>query len=448
MEKKIFGTDGIRGLAYKYPINEEFMNELVMALTIFFELQTKKVLIGKDTRESGEMIESALSLSFQKRGFDCYILGVIPTAVIPFVIKDVKADIGIMISASHNPYHDNGIKIFKRNGEKLSDSEEFEIEKIILNKKQQTIVNKSKGRKIDFTDKIELYKENIKKIIPHGLSFHDLKIVVDCANGSASKIAPEILSELGINLIIKSKNPNGVNINKNCGALFPKKISEMVIKNKANLGISFDGDADRLTLVDNKGKILDGDKILAIAGKSMKKQNKLSNLGIVSTVMANIGLKEYLNKNSLKLFQCPVGDRYVVSEMKKRAINLGGEQSGHFIFSDFSFTGDAIISALQIFIILKMEDKSIDQLLKDYVSYPQKLVNFKLKKSPIEILKNKELQKIIEHEQKNSKDNLMILLRKSGTENLLRLMVQSRSLKSTNLFINYLSSEIKEIDNK
>lgn len=449
-KKKFFGTDGIRGKTNESYINEKFLSDLAFALTLFFGKQKgskKKLVIGKDTRLSGYMIESIMCGIFLSRGWDCISVGVIPTSAISRSVKVGKFDFGVMISASHNPYEDNGIKIFNKKGEKLKDNDELEIEKIIDSENKKLLCKSSHiGKIIKNNLIVQDYTDHLLSTIPREMNFSQLKIVLDCANGSAYKIAPQIFEKVGIDLILEAVNPDGKNINKKCGALYPKRLSKSVIKNNADLGISFDGDSDRIILCDKNGEILNGDKILAIAGSSMLKQNKLKNKAIVSTKMANIGLKYYLQQRGIKLYLTDVGDRYVMNEMKKKDINLGGEQSGHLIFSDHCFTGDGILSALQIFTILQIENKQIHELLEDFRSYPQKLTNIEFNSNSEKILKNKRLIDIITENIKNNRDDLQILIRKSGTENLLRVMVQSRSNQLTKNISKQLIKNIKEID--
>ena len=445
--KKYFGTDGIRGKTNQSLINEKFLSELSIALSVFFgknKSLNKKIIIGKDTRLSSYMVESIITGVMLSRGWNCVSIGVIPTSAISRAIKIGDYDFGIMISASHNSFEDNGIKIFNKKGEKLTDNEELQVEEIINLKKQSPLCTDLKIGRIQKND--DVVTKNIYYLLFQKNKFSGLKVVVDCANGSAYKVAPEIFSEVGIDLISHSTKPNGKNINKNCGALYPKNLSKLVRNHKADLGIAFDGDSDRLILCDKNGQIINGDKILAIAASSMLKQNKLKSKAIVSTKMANIGLEDYLNERGIKLFLTDVGDRYVMEEMKRRNVNLGGEQSGHLIFSDHSFTGDGILSALQVFTILQIENKQIHELLDDFNIFPQTLVNLDLHSDTKKIFINSRLNKTILNFLDNKQDEPKILIRKSGTENLLRIMVQSRSLKLTNHISQTLVDMIKGID--
>lgn len=425
MKKKFFGTDGIRGKVNTFPITTDFFRKLVISLGYYLKKTgRKKIFIGKDTRVSGDTIEKILTTTFSSIGFDCIKLGITTTPIVSFMTRKHKADLGIMISASHNPYFDNGIKIFNGFGQKLSDREELKIESIIDTKPIK--ISKTKFlTKISKNLNFESYEKEIKKVIPKNINFKDLKVVLDCANGSAYKIAPKIFLNLGVNLILESINPNGRNINQKCGALFPNNLTKKVLSNKADIGFAYDGDADRLIVCDEKGEIINGDKILAIISSSLLKQEKLKSKYIVSTKMSNLGLSEYLSSIGLKLYKTSVGDRYVTNGMKKKNSNLGGEQSGHIIFSDFSSTGDAILSSLQILTILKIENKKLSEILSSYNVYPQKLLNFKLNFDPEIILKDKKFIDLINLHKNRLKKKGNILVRKSGTEKLLRLMVQS-----------------------
>lgn len=449
MSKKVFfGTDGIRGYVNNFPITSDFFLQLGYALSFFLKnKKRKKVLIGNDTRESAHMIESALTSGLLSMGVDCEILGSVPTPVVSYMTKLLSADAGIMISASHNPYYDNGIKIFLQQGEKLTDKQEVFIEKLILSKKKYHFCDsRTIGKSLIHNSNFNEYRNNIKKVIPTNVNFKNFKVVIDCANGSAYKIAPQIFLDLDINLTTLSITPNGKNINEKCGALSPEKLIKKVISTNSHIGFAFDGDADRLIVCDEIGNIIDGDQILALVANSLHKQNKLLNDCIVATKMSNLGLRNYLKNIGVELFLCDVGDRYVIDMMQKKKANLGGEQSGHIIFSEFSSTGDAILSSLQILTILKLEKKSLSELLKSFVKIPQKLINLKLNSEPEKILMSQKLSNLINFERKNLSNKGSILIRKSGTEKLLRIMVQSEDYKIMNKIINKLVACVKSID--
>ena len=452
MKKKYFGTDGIRGQVNEYPIRSDFIFKLSFSLSEYLNSvngtkSKKKVLIGKDTRASCRMIESSLISGFTAAGIDCITIGEVPTPLVSFLTRHLNCELGIMISASHNPYFDNGVKLFKSNGTKLTDSEELKIEKILKNTCDLNYCCAKKiGTEIKYKSAFIEYTKSIKKIIPKNIKFNNLKVVMDCANGSASEIAPKIFKELNINTITMFNKPNGKNINSGCGSLFPDILKKNVLLNNADIGFAFDGDADRLIVIDERGNLINGDKILAIVGSSLQKQDKLKGQGLIATKMSNYGLKDYLKKRDINLFECEVGDRYVIEEMKKRKCNLGGEQSGHIIFSDFSSTGDALLSALQILTILKMEKKKISEILVDFKDIPQKLINLRLNNNLNVIYKNKSLHELINELNNDLGEKGMVLVRKSGTENILRIMVQSYKDDLKEETIKKIESFIKKID--
>ena len=452
MKKKYFGTDGIRGQVNQFPIRPDFIFKLSFSLSEYLDRvngtkSKKKVLIGKDTRASCKMIESSLVSGFTAAGVDCITVGEVPTPLVSFLTRHLSCELGIMISASHNPYTDNGVKIFKSDGTKLTDFEELEIEKILEHTNDLNFCDASKiGTEIRYESRFLEYMNNIRKIIPQNINFNCLKVVMDCANGSASIIAPQIFKELNINTITLFNKPDGKNINLGCGTLFSDTLKQNVLSNNADVGFAFDGDADRLIVIDERGNLINGDKILAIVGSSLQKQGKLKGQGLIATKMSNYGLKDYLKNRDINLFECDVGDRYVIEEMKKRKCNLGGEQSGHIIFSDFSSTGDAILSALQILTILKLENKKMSEILVDFKDIPQKLINLKLNNDLNIIYKNKSLHKLINELNNDFGDKGMILVRKSGTENVLRIMVQSYEDELKEKTIQKIESFIKEID--
>ena len=452
MKKKYFGTDGIRGLVNKIPIRADFLFKLSYSLSEFLNETKcsklkKKILIGKDTRLSGMMIESTLISGFTSTGIDCITVGEVPTPLVSFLTKYLSCDLGIMISASHNPYQDNGVKIFKSDGTKLGDSEELKIENFLEKKNNLSYCSASKiGVEIKYEPRFLEYKRSIGKVIPKNINFEGLKVVIDCANGAASTIAPEIFNGLNIDIVTTFNKPDGKNINKDCGALFSNNLKKNVLVNQADIGFAFDGDADRLIVIDEKGNLINGDKILAIVGTSLMKQGKLKGQSLVVTKMSNFGLRDYLKKKKINVFECDVGDRYVIEEMKNRECNLGGEQSGHIIFTDFSSTGDAILSALQILTILKLENKKISEILVDFKDIPQELINLKLKNDLNLIYSNKTLHELINKLNNSLGNKGMVLVRKSGTENILRVMVQSYDYELKEKTISRIKSFIKKID--
>ncbi len=443
MIKKYFGTDGIRGTFGQFPITENFFFKLALSIKKT-RSNISKIIIGKDTRKSCDQIESALISGFSKENIKCDSCGIVSTPILSFNTRNFDYDLGIMISASHNPYNDNGIKIFKKNGEKLTDNDEIEIEKNIdLDDKglPSSIENKAISKIV-----LENYEnELISKFSK--LSDFKQKITLDCANGSLSKIAPKVLKELQLNFINYASEPNGININENCGAMHPTRLSSNTLHYNSDIGISFDGDADRVVFCDEKGNIVDGDYILAILSRNLKENDLLINNLVVSTKMSNLGLRSYLENNKIDYILSDVGDRYVIEMMKKKNSSIGGEQSGHIILSNNSYCGDGLLTALQILEILNQQKCKLSELCNDlFIKVPQRLVNIKMNKDSNQVLED---SKIINY----LSDKLIlkdsdILLRKSGTENLLRLMVQSKSKEKMNSIINDLVEMIKGIDEK
>ena len=440
MKKKFFGTDGIRGTFNEFPITTPFFYDLTKAIKLTFR-NIKKVLIGVDTRESSNLIESHIISGFNKMKVECNSLGVVSTPMLSFITKKFNFDLGIMISASHNPYTDNGIKIFDRKGEKLCDNDELKIEKNInLTKKHYKYFPKIEKNNVSFPEyeNFLLEKFSILKTL-------NKRILFDCANGSLSKLAPNVLRKLNLNFLCYGVKPNGKNINKNCGATFPEEISKKTVKEKADIGISFDGDADRVIFCDEKGRVVDGDYILAILALFYKRKKKLFNNSVVSTKMSNLGLRNFFVKEKIKCYLSDVGDRYVVELMKKNNCILGGEQSGHIIFSENSFCGDGFFTALTILEIIKESKSNLSKLHRNlFDKFPQKLVNFKLSIDSELVMKDIKILSLLN---KYSKiNNCDVLLRKSGTENLLRLMVQAESKKLVQRIVREFLIEINKLD--
>ncbi len=441
MKKKYFGTDGIRGKSNKFPIERSFLFKLAIAICKS-KRNVKKILIGRDTRESGSKVENFLYNGFYSNNTECHSIGVASTPIVSFYTKKFKYDFGIVISASHNPYYDNGIKIFKKNGEKLSDFEELKIERIIDTLEVIPKFNrKIKKKKINFED----YKVYLKKRFPKLIDIN-LKIVIDCANGAVFKFAPNFFNDYGAKIIPYSIKPNGVNINKKCGAMFPERLSKLTQKHKADIGLSFDGDADRVLISDNNGNILDGDVLLAAILKFNNLENKNKIKAIVSTKMSNLSFRDYLKKSRIKFYLSKVGDRYVIEKMKEKKVVLGGEPSGHIIFSDNGYCGDGVLSALSIINIVVNSNihlsKFVEGLFKKNI---QKLVNLKLKKEPNIILNHSIMKKLLPELSKRY-ENVDFLIRKSGTENLLRIMVQSKNQSDFNTVLKILVENVKKID--
>lgn len=438
MSLKLFGTDGVRGEAGTF-LTAGLAMRVAMAAGIYFKAHSKtnKILIGKDTRRSGYMIENAIVSGLTAIGYDVIQIGPMPTPAIAFITENMRCDAGIMISASHNSYEDNGIKFFDSAGDKLPHTVEEEIEKIYLNNDmlqdaQVSGKNIGKAKRID--DVIGRYIVQLKNSFPRNLSLKDMRIVLDTANGAGYIVGPTVLEELGAEVIVLHNKPDGFNINDGCGALHTKELCESVIKYRADLGIALDGDADRLVVVDENGEVVDGDQLLGALGSYLNDTGALKGGGIVSTVMSNRGLDDFVAEKGLKLFRSDVGDKNVLEMMKKESINFGGEQSGHVIISDFAKTGDGLVSALQILALLINTKQKASKALRPFVLYPQKLVNInvKIKKplSEIDGLDNK-LKELDEND-------IHHLVRYSGTENKLRVLLECKDAKKMNLYMNHM----------
>ncbi len=429
--KKLFGTDGIRGLANKYPLTPELIVKIGRGIGFYFKKHHRnhgvtKVIVGKDTRISGYMIETAIISGLCSAGVNAYLVGPMPTPAIAHLVRSFAADGGIMISASHNPAGDNGIKVFNPDGYKLTDEEEEEIESL-MEKEPEGIIESSIGKAHRIDDARGRYIEFAKASVDN-ISLKGLRVIIDCANGASYAVSPKIIKELGAHVIVLNNRPNGLNINKECGALHPEVIQKAVIKEKADIGISLDGDADRVIIVDEKGDIFDGDDILLMSALSLKENNKLRKNTVVATVMSNIGLEISLKKRGINLVRTRVGDRYVIEEMKKNDYNLGGESSGHIIFADYSTTGDGTITALQVLRFLKESGKKLSEFSNLLDRKPQTSVNLKVKeKKPIEGLKG--LNKKINEAKNILGYNGRVIIRYSGTQNLLRIMVEGPDKK-------------------
>lgn len=431
---KLFGTDGIRGLANEYPMLPEIAFKIGRACAYVFRNSdgTKhKILIGKDTRLSGYMLETALASGICSMGGDCVLVGPIPTPGIAFLTQSIRADAGVVISASHNPYYDNGIKIFSRNGFKLSDELEERIEQLCLSDEIKNIrpLYKDIGKAYRIDDAAGRYISYLKTTFPKEFTLEGIKIVVDCANGAFYKIAPKVFEELGARVIAVGVNPDGENINEGCGALYPEHLSKHVLESGADLGIALDGDGDRVIFCDEKGKILNGDKILAILARHMLKLNRLKKKTIVATIMSNMALDEFMEELGGKVIKVPVGDRNVVDALLKEDLNLGGEQSGHVIALDYTTTGDGVIAALQVLHAILLEDKPLSRLSDIIEPYPQVISSVTVKEKK-DFMNIEEIRKVIELAENDLKKNKGRLnIRYSGTEPKIRIMIECKDEK-------------------
>ncbi len=425
---KLFGTDGIRGTANIHPMTADIALKVGMAAgQQFLRGQHRhRVVIAKDTRLSGYMIEPALTAGFIAVGMDVILVGPLPTPAVAMLVKSLRADLGVMISASHNPYHDNGIKLFGPDSYKLSDEVEKNIESLVSKNHFEALAAPEKlGRAKRLDDAQGRYIEHAKSTFPKHLTLDGMRIVVDCANGAAYQVAPMILRELGAEVVAIGTEPNGFNINDNCGSTSPKKLCETVVREKADIGIALDGDADRLLICDENGKIADGDQLMAIIATNLHKNGALRGGGVVATQMSNMGLELYLNSMGLALARTNVGDRYVVEHMRSHGFNLGGEQSGHIIFSDYSTTGDGIIAALQILAYFREAGGKFSEHSTIFTPMPQLLRNVRYNgNSP---LKNKGVQQAISSASAKLGNKGRIFIRESGTEPLIRIMAEGES---------------------
>jgi len=443
---KLFGTDGIRGKANHFPMTGEVAFEVGRAAAYVLKKThgRNNILIGKDTRLSGYMIESALTSGICSMGMNVVLIGPMPTPGIAFVTRSMRVDAGIVISASHNPFDDNGIKFFSSDGFKLPDSVEEEIEKAMFSKTLEKIrpegANIGKAKRVE--DASGRYIEFVKSTFPKGMTLEGIKIVVDCSNGSAYKITPTVLRELGAEVIAINDKPDGININADCGATHSEALQKAVLEHKANIGIAHDGDADRTIFCDENGQIVDGDKIMAICAMDMKKEGNLKANTVVATVMSNIGFELFLKKAGIKVIRAKVGDRYVVEEMVKIGCNLGGEQSGHIIFLDHNTTGDGPITALQVLSIMCRREKTLSNLASYIPIYPQILINVPVKKSK-DMKDFPSISAVIKRAEKKLK-NGRILVRPSGTEPKIRVMIEGDKMD----YITTIAEEIAEVIKK
>ncbi|MCH9626949.1 MAG: Phosphoglucosamine mutase [Chlamydiales bacterium] len=443
---KLFGTDGVRGRANHFPMTVEVALKLGKAVAKVLRRHDGKhrVVIGKDTRLSCYMFENALIAGLNSMGVDTLMLGPLPTPAVAFITRAYRADAGIVISASHNPYYDNGIKIFTADGVKLPDRVEHEIEKMIAEEDFEDVpadCDVGKNKRIE--DAGGRYIEFVKATFPKGKTLKGMKVFLDCANGAAHRVAPLAFWELDAQVTVVGNEPDGMNINQNCGSLNPALIQKGVIENQADVGIALDGDGDRLIMVDEKGHIIDGDTILAICAHELKRLGELKNNRVVATVMSNIGVVKYLESHGIEVFLSSIGDRYVIQDMIKHQAFLGGEQSGHLIFLDHNTTGDGIVSALQVLKVMIESESTLSDLVSSVKKYPQTLVNIPIqKKIPLET--NQTIQRAIQEVEAELSDQGRVLVRYSGTENLCRVMVEGPKKHQVDLLAHAIGSCIEK----
>jgi len=423
MGRKFFGTDGIRGRTNQAPMTADVAMCVGQAAGTYFlrGVHRHRVVIGKDTRLSGYMMESAMVAGFTSVGMDVVLLGPMPTPAVAMLTRDLRADLGVMISASHNPFADNGIKLFGPDGYKLSDRTELEIERLM--EQPATLIDAPKiGRAKRIDDARGRYVQFAKSTFPHHLRLDGLKVVVDCANGAAYHVAPDAIWELGADVIPLGTSPDGLNINDNCGSTAPELLRETVVASGADLGLALDGDADRLIVVDEKGQVVDGDQLMALIALSQRQQGTLRGGGIVSTVMSNLGLERKLEEAGVEMHRTAVGDRYVLEAMREMRRNVGGEQSGHIILSDYATTGDGLIAGLQILAALVASGKPASELLHVFEPVPQLLKNVRFNGgAPLD---EDKVKAVIAGAESELGDRGRLVIRKSGTEPLIRVMAE------------------------
>lgn len=444
MSRKYFGTDGMRGR-----VNEGFMTPdvamrvgLAAGRSFIRGDHVHRVVIGKDTRRSGYMYEPALAAGFVAAGMDVIMVGPMPTPAIAMLVKSLRADLGVMISASHNPHYDNGIKFFGPDGFKLSDKKELEIEHMVDNGVFDALVpSEDLGRATRLEDASGRYVEFAKATVPNGLTFEGLKIVVDCANGAAYKVAPTVLWELGADVISIGVSPNGFNINDKCGSTHPQAMCEQVVAHGADLGIALDGDADRLILCDERGQIVDGDQIMALITRNWHQRGVLRGGGLVTTVMSNLGLERLLTGEGLSLVRTKVGDRYVVEHMRKTGMNVGGEQSGHIVLSDFATTGDGLVAGLQVITEIQQSGKPASEACRQFEPVPQLLKNVRY--SGGDPLGTASVKASIEAAEQALNGSGRLVIRKSGTEPVIRVMAEGDDEGKITALVDAICSEIE-----
>lgn len=424
MTRKLFGTDGVRGLANAEPITPLTVLRLAMAAGHRFHRGDHRhlVVIGKDTRLSGYMLEPALTAGFVSMGMDVVLVGPLPTPALSMLTRSLRADLGVVISASHNPYYDNGIKLFGPDGFKLSGADEAEIEALVAAPALELAEAADLGRARRLDDAQGRYIEFVKQTFPKGLRLDGLRVAVDCANGAAYKVAPQILWELGADVVSIGVEPDGTNINRNCGATAPEALCERVVSSGADIGIALDGDADRVIIADEHGEIVDGDQLMARIATDWQAAERLAGGGVVATVMSNLGMERYIESIGLKLARTAVGDRYVVEHMRAHGFNLGGEQSGHIILSDFGTTGDGLVAALQVLAAIVQKDRAASEICRCFEPLPQIQRNVHFRSgTPLE---DGMVRRAIEDGESSLGAKGRLVIRKSGTEPLIRVMAQ------------------------
>ena len=448
--RKLFGTDGIRGTANSEPITAETALAVAKAAGLEFRRGDHRhlVVIGKDTRLSGYLLESALTAGFVSVGMDVVLLGPLPTPAVAMLTRSLRADLGVVISASHNPYHDNGIKLFGPDGYKLSDAVERAIETRIDNGGNGGLAPPDRlGQAQRLDDALGRYIEFVKNSFPRGLRLDGLKIVVDCANGAAYRVAPMVFYELGAEVVPLAVEPDGFNINKDCGATAPGKLCQAVLDHGADLGIALDGDADRMVLADETGRLVDGDQVLGLVARSWQEAGNLKGGGVVGTLMSNLGLERYIEGLGLEFQRTPVGDRYVVERMREGGYNVGGEQSGHIVLSDYTTTGDGLIAALQVLAVLVRKGGKASRVTRVFEPLPQVLRNVPVNNARADggaALEDERVRQAVTEGERRLGRGGRLLIRKSGTEPVVRVMAEGEDEKAVGEVVEAIARTIAE----
>jgi phosphoglucosamine mutase len=444
---ELFGTDGVRGVANEYPMTAEMALNIGRATAYLFKRKghTPRIIIGKDTRVSGYMLENALVAGICSMGANALLVGPLPTPGIAFATTSMTADAGIVISASHNPFQDNGIKIFSREGFKLPDEKELKIEDLVLSNNMDSLrlSPNDLGKAYRVDDARDQYVVFLKDTFPKDYALKGTKVVLDCAHGATYKVAPETFLKLGAEVTTLFDEPNGENINDNCGSQHPETLAEEVVKQKADAGFAFDGDGDRCIAVDEKGSVLTGDRIIAICAKEMKKNSRLRNNVVVSTVMSNMGLSIALKELGIEQAITKVGDRYVLEEMQARGASIGGEDSGHLIFLEHHTTGDGILSGLQLLSCMLKEKKPLSELAAMMIVYPQTLINVDVRSKP-ELSKIPEIREVISDVERQLGNEGRVLVRYSGTQPMCRVMVEGPTHEDTENYCKQIAAVLRE----
>lgn len=446
MTRRYFGTDGIRGQANVFPMTPDIAMRVGIAAGTIFQRggHRHRVVIGKDTRLSGYMLENALVAGFTAAGLDAFVLGPIPTPAVAMLTRSLRCDIGVMISASHNPYEDNGIKLFGPDGYKLSDAIESQIEDLLEKDiGPQLAVSEEIGRAKRVDGVQDRYVEFAKRTLPRDITLNGLRVAIDCANGASYRVAPAVLWELGAEVVSLGVEPNGTNINLNCGSMHPEALVRKVHEVRADIGIALDGDADRVIIVDEKGNVVDGDQLMALIGETWAHDGMLRGKGIVATVMSNLGLERFMTDRGMTLARTKVGDRYVVEHMREHDFNVGGEQSGHIVLSDFGTTGDGLVAALQVLAAVRRMNKTVSEVCRRFEPVPQLLKNVRF--SGGRPLEDKHVKQAIADAESELLSHGRLVIRPSGTEPLIRVMAEGDDRTQLERIVNGLIEVIGKV---